>query len=166
VGLQERGPAPSVGGATGAAATRRRSTGLTPPSLPRSPPPWIRRGPTSTSPASSSPTRPDLHIPGAVEASLAGASSSPSLLGAAPASSPPLPPSLSHGGTHRAVERPVRRGLCRSPSKRVRDGGRRTERDGSVPFPGRRCGGGGGKRPPGRFPGPFQAPGADSLMVW
>jgi hypothetical protein len=52
---------------------------------------------------------------------------------------------LSHGGTHRAVERTVRRGLCRSPSKRARDGGRGTERDGSVPFPGRRCEGENGK---------------------
>jgi hypothetical protein len=35
--------------------------------------------------------------------------------------------------------------LCRSASKRARDGGRGTERDGSVPFPGRRCGGENGK---------------------
>jgi hypothetical protein len=45
------GPAPSVGGATGAAAMRRRSTGLT------SPPPEVA--------ASMDPTRLDLHIPSA-----------------------------------------------------------------------------------------------------
>jgi hypothetical protein len=180
---QSRGacsPAPSVGGATGAATTRRRSTGLTPPSLPRSSPPWIRRGPTSTSPARRSsflsggprakddgdsvkdekrrrrakddddvverpssggggfPHRRELLPlspwcggsrlpPSGYDAKDAtpeapeqgrGAAAARDPAGravreaaasstASPACSPRLPPSLSHGGTHRAVERPV-----------------------------------------------------------
>jgi hypothetical protein len=57
----------------------------------------------------------------------------------------PAPPSSSlppsHGGTSRVVGRPVRRGVSRSAAKRARDGVRRIERDGPVPFPSRRCGG-------------------------
>jgi hypothetical protein len=65
---------------------------------------------------------------------------------------------LSHGGTHLAVERLVRRGLCRSPSKRAgwrpRDRTRWFRPLSRSQVRGRKR----EKRPPGRFPGPFQAP--------
>jgi hypothetical protein len=139
-------PPPRFGAPGHGVAGRRSISGASPPQLPAlvliSGGPHLRPSAADeTRPAAVPARRPWLPPP------LSPASPAP------PSSS--LPPS--HGGTSRVVGRPVRRGVSRSASKRARDGVCGTERDGPVPFPGRRCAGG-DKRPGGRFPVRFSLP--------